>query len=132
MSVIPGLREKFHEAAVQATEEVFENQIKPAAKADCPVRTGKNRESIDVSFRDRLDVSWVSAWLYTASGYGWLIERGTSKDRALTRMNMKRRNGRVAKDDRTPARPYIYPAISRFVGQIPQRAREIFERMLSQ
>jgi hypothetical protein len=69
-SVITGFAEKFHEAAVQATKEVFEGPILSAAKAGSPVHSGKNRDSIDVSFRDRLETFWVSAWLFTASGYG--------------------------------------------------------------
>lgn len=130
-TMVTGLREKFHEAAVEATKEVFEQQCLPAAKSGSPVATGTNRDSIGVSFRDRLSTGWVSAWLYTSSGYGWLLERGTSFNRELTKKPMERRYGKVAVKDRTPARPYIYPAM-RFVAQIPARAKEIFERMLSQ
>jgi hypothetical protein len=128
-TVVTGFGTKFHEAAVQATKEVFEREILPAAKSGSPVATGKNRDSIEVSFRDRLETFWVSAWLFTQSGYGWLIEHGTSHDRPLTKTNKKRRRKSVV-NDRTPPRPYIYPAIVRFVGRIPERARELLEKSL--
>ena len=132
------LRQRVHDAAVQATQDVFENEILPAAKAGSPVLTGKNRESISVSFRaaDTQSGPWstdlskgrfISAWLSTHSGYGWLIEHGTSHNRALTRMAKKRRKGVTPANDRTPPRPYLYPAVMRFVRNIASRAREILE-----
>jgi len=129
-SVATGFAEKFYEAAVQATHEVFEQNILPAAKAGSPVHSGKNRDSIAVSFRQRLETFWVSAWLFTQSGYGWLIEHGTSHDRKLTRMKVKQRKGKVPVNDRTRAQPYIYPAIQKFVGRIPERARDIFAKLM--
>lgn len=129
-AVVTGFREKFHEAAVQATQEVFEQNILPAAKSGSPVHSGKNRDSIAVSFRDKLETMWVSAWIFTQSGYGWLIERGTSHNRQLTKTRMKARKGKVAANDRTPAQPYIYPAITRFVKLIPERARQILEKKI--
>jgi hypothetical protein len=131
-TMVTGLREKFHQAAVEATEQVFEQEVKPAAKAGSPVLTGENRDSIDVSFRDRVETSWISAWLFTASGHGWLIEHGTSSKifREITKKALKKRGSNVTMD-RTPPRPYIYPAM-RFAANIPARAKQIFERMLSQ
>jgi hypothetical protein len=126
-SVVTGFGTKIHEAAVQATREVFERDILPAAKAGTPVASGNNRDSIAVSFRDNLESFWVSAWLITQSGYGWLIEHGTSHDRKLTLKAVNKRHGKVPVNDRTPAHPYIYPAIKRFVGSIPERARELIE-----
>jgi hypothetical protein len=130
-TMVTGLREKFHQAAVEATKQVFEQEVKPAAKNGSPVLSGTNRDSIDVSFRDRVESSWISAWLFTASGYGWLLERGTSRNRELTKKPLNRRHGKIAVDDRTRARPYIYPAM-RFASQIPALAKQIFEQMLSQ
>lgn len=121
------LREQMHNAVLQATEEVFQNDIVPEAKSGSPVRTGKNRDSIAVSFRDRLESSWVSAWIFTQSGYGWLIEHGTSHNRKLTKTAIKKRNGKSAASDRTPAVPYIYPAITRFISKIATRAKELME-----
>ena len=131
-SVARNLREQIHAAGVQATREVFEQQILPAAKAGSPVgghldpHPGKNRDSIAVSFRDHPETGWISAWLYTQSGYGWLIEHGTSYNRELTRQP-KRRRQRAVENDRTAARPYLYPAVMQFVAGIAERAREILE-----
>lgn len=131
-SVAKNLREQIHAAGVQATKEIFLEQIVPEAKSLCPVggkddpHPGKNRDSINVSFHDHPDTGFVSAWMYTESGYGWLIEHGTSHNRALTKMAKRQRKGKVAKDDRTPARPYLYPAM-RFCSLIAERARAILE-----
>lgn len=131
-AVAKNLREQIHAAGVQATKEIFLDQILPEAKSLCPVggkddpHPGKNRDSIQVSFHDHEDTGYISAWIYTDSGYGWLIEHGTSHNRALTKTPKNRRKGKVAVDDRTPARPYIYPAM-RLCSLIAERAREIFE-----
>ena len=132
-SVAVNLREKIHAAGVQATREVFEQQILPEAKALSPVgghldpHPGKNRDSIAVTFRDRVETGWISAWISTHSGYGWLIEHGTSHNRRLTRMNIKARHGRVVVNDRTPAKPYIYPTMMQYVEGIVERQRQILE-----
>jgi hypothetical protein len=126
-SVAKNLKEQIHAAGVQATKEIFEEQILPEAKSLSPVLTGKNRDSIQVSFRDRLETGWISAWIFTQSGYGWLLEHGTSHNRALTK-TPKRRRTQAVKNDRTPARPYIYPAM-RFCALIAERAREILESL---
>ena len=89
--------------------------------------SGKNRDSIQVSFRDNPETGWISAWLYTESGYGWLIEHGTSHNRQLTKTAVSKRKGKVAADDRTPAHPYLVPAVLQFVAQIAERQREILE-----
>jgi hypothetical protein len=131
-SVAVNFRQQIHAAGVLATREVFTEQIVPEAKALCPVggkhdpHPGKNRDSITVSFHDHEDTGYISAWIYTESGYGWLIEHGTSHNRALTKTPKNRRKGKEARDDRTPAQPYIYPAM-RLCSLIPERAREILE-----
>ena len=66
-------------------------------------------------------------WLFTQSGYGWLIEHGTSHNRELTKTPVRRRRGKVPADDRTPAHPYLVPAVLQFVAQIAERQREILE-----
>lgn len=132
-SVAVNLRARIHAAGVQAVREVFEQQILPAAQAGSPVgghldpHPGKNRDSIAVSFRDHVETGWISAWISTHSGYGWLIEHGTSHNRELTRKALSKRHGKVAANDRTPAVPYIYPAMTQFVGGIAERQREILE-----
>src|SRR5947209_1876553 len=76
-SVYIDFREHFHNAAVEAMVQVFETKILPEARANSPFKTGHNRESIALSFRDRIETGWLSAWIFTQSGYGWLIEHGT-------------------------------------------------------
>jgi len=135
-SVATNLKDLMHAAAVQATQEVFVEQILPDAKAGSPVgvgpddpHPGRNRESIDVSFKDNSETGWVSAWLFTESGYGWLLEHGTSHNRELTKTPKKRRRGKVPENDRTLAQPYLFPAILRYVAGIADRAREILESL---
>src|ERR1039458_452200 len=131
-AVAQNLRADIHAAGVQAVQEVFEQQILPAAKAGSPVggaldpHPGKNRDSIAVSFRDNPETGWISGWIHTHSGYGWLIEHGTSHNRALTRTAKRLRRQKVV-NDRTPAQPYIFPAMTQFVGNIAERQREILE-----
>jgi hypothetical protein len=133
-SVAHNLREQIHAAGVQATQEVFERQILPAAQAGSPVgghldpHPGKNRDSLAVSFHDHVETGWISAWLSTHSGYGWLIEHGTSHDRRLTQTAKRLRRQKVV-NDRTPERPYIFPAMTQFVSNIAERARTILESM---
>jgi hypothetical protein len=124
-SVYVDFAEQFHNACVEAMVEVFETQVLPAAQALSPQRTGKNRASIAVSFRDRLETGWLSAWIFTQSGYGWLIEHGTKHLRHATG-KFKKRSGRKAEGLPTPPRPFIYPAL-RYCEEIPNRARELFE-----
>lgn len=139
-SVATNLHEQIHAAGVQATREIFTENILPEAKALCPVGTvdaqgrkdphpGQNRDSLKVSFRDRIQTGWISAWLFSESGHGWLIEHGTSHNRALTKLQKSRRHGKTAAADRTPAKPYIYPAIRLYVAKIAERAREILESL---
>lgn len=134
-AIVPNLREQVHAAGVQATQEIFTEHILPEAKALCPVggdkdpHPGKNRDSLAVTFRDDPEQGWISAWLSSHSGYGWLIEHGTSHNRELTKVPKRQRKGKTAEDDRTPARPYIYPAIMQFVANIADRAREILESL---
>jgi hypothetical protein len=128
------LRAEIHNAGVQATKEIFTEQILPQARALSPVgghldpHPGKNRDSIQVSFRDNPETGWISAWLYTESGYGWLIEHGTSHNRQLTKTAVSKRHGKVAASDRTRPQPYLLPAVLQFVAQIAERQREILEQ----
>jgi len=132
-SFATNLRAEIHNAGVQATQEIFSGPILSQAKALSPVgghldpHPGKNRDSIQVSFRDNPETGWISAWLYTESGYGWLIEHGTSHNRQLTRTATSKRHGKVAAIDRTPAQPYLLPAVLQFAAQIAERQREILE-----
>jgi hypothetical protein len=130
------IRALIHAAGVQATQEIFNERILPEAKSLCPVGTppddphpGKNRDSIKLSFRDKEETGWVSAWIYTESGYGWLVEHGTSHNRALTRTATDRRHGRKATQDRTPAQPYIMPAMINHCAEIAERQKEILESL---
>ena len=133
-SGVSNLREKIHAAGVQATQEIFTEDVLPDAKANCPVggdedpHPGFNRDSLAVTFRDDPEAGWISAWIMTHSGYGWLIEHGTSHNRKLTKTAKKKRRESVV-NDRTPARPYIYPAMIRFCSRIADRAREILESL---
>jgi hypothetical protein len=128
-SVIPGLREKFHAAAVQATKEVFENRVLPAVRAGTPKLSGKNRNSIAVSFQGSYRVVMGFSLALTPS----LDMDGCSSEaratRELTRKNRKARHGKVPVNDRTPAKPYIYPGNPRFVQHIPIRAKQILKRV---
>ena len=129
-------RQQMHQAAVEATREVFEQLIVPAAKAGSPVGTppddkhpGKNRDSISFYVGDDEAKGEVYGRVFTQSGYGWLIEHGTSHNRALTRLHLKRRRGRFAAQDRTPAVPYIYPAVARYAPEIVNRWRDKLEAL---
>lgn len=133
-SFAKNLAQEIHAAGVQATQEIFTEKILPMAKAMSPVGTppddkhpGLNRDSIDVSFRDNPETGWISAWLFTQSGYGWLIEHGTSHNRQLTKTAISKRHGKKAASDRTPAQPYLVPAVLQFVAEIAERQREILE-----
>lgn len=132
-SFATNLRVEIHNAGVEATKQIFTEQILPQAKALSPVgghldpHPGKNRDSIQVSFRDNPETGWISAWLYTESGYGWLIEHGTSHNRQLTKTGKSKRHGKIAASDRTPAQPYLMPAVLQFVAQIAERQRELLE-----
>lgn len=124
----PNLRGVIHNAGVQAVVEVFTNDVLPAAQAMSPVGTppddkhpGLNRDSLAVSFRDSEEEGWISAHLYTQSGYGWLLEHGTSHNRALTRLAKRQRHGAVPVQDRTPPRPYLMPAVLAFCQKIIER-----------
>lgn len=127
-SVATNLQELMHAAGVQATQEIFSGPILAMARDLSPVRTGKNRDSLAVSFRDKVDTGWISAWIFTQSGYGFLLEHGTSSNRELTK-TPKRRRRKLVVNDRTAARPYIYPAMLEYCSQIVERQREIMESL---
>lgn len=132
--VATDIAERMHDAILQATGEVFHDVIAPQAQRDSPVGTppddkhpGKNRDSIRTRVFDDRDKHLVTGTVYTTSGYGWLLEHGTSHNRSLTRTKISRRHGKAATDDRTPARPYLYPAVRDNAEKIIDRAREILE-----
>jgi HK97 gp10 family phage protein len=83
------------QAMLEAVQEVFELDIKPAAVADSPYLTGTNRRSIDTEVVET--ASGVQAQLFSQSGYGGYLELGTVK--------MK-------------AQPYLFPAFNRFKDKI--------------
>jgi hypothetical protein len=122
-SRIPQAIAQFHGAVLEATQKVFELDIKPAAVEASPVTpegaaineatgkkpphilgTGYNRRSIDVTVTDSPE--GPRAELFTQSGYGGYLETGTSKMRA---------------------QPYLWPAFIRFVENIPAQARIIIQ-----
>jgi hypothetical protein len=131
LNINRNLRAQIHAAAVQATTEVFEQQILPAAKALSPVgvppddrHPGRNRDSIKVHIKSDPEKGRVDAYIFTESGYGFLLEKGFSHVRGALGRFVKRK-GRKAEGAATPARPYIYPAMLRFVRTIADRARDI-------
>jgi hypothetical protein len=95
----PGAREQILAAIFEATQEVFELDIKPDAVENSPVRTGTNRRSIDTATVPDDATATVTATLFTQSGYGGYLELGTSKMKAM---------------------PYLYPAWSKFRDKIAQ------------
>jgi hypothetical protein len=132
MKINRDLRAQIHAAAVQATTEVFEQNILPMAKELSPVGTppddkhpGRNRDSIRVRIKDDPEKGRIDAYIYTESGYGWLLERGFSHARGVLGRFTKRSKGRKAEGVATAGRPYIYPAMLRYVRTIAERARDI-------
>jgi|SRR5581483_4865361 len=109
-------------AIFQATQEVFELDIKPDAVENSPVTpqglvqnlakqaqgklhrpaggTGFNRRSIDVKVAET--EKGAKAQLFTQSGYGGYLEVGTSK---------------------MSAQPYLFPAFARHISKLPQAVR---------
>jgi HK97 gp10 family phage protein len=83
------------QAMVEAVQEVFELDIKPAAVELSPYLTGTNRRSIDTEVVET--AGGVQAQLFSQSGYGGYLEFGTVK--------MK-------------AQPYLFPAFNRFKDKI--------------
>jgi hypothetical protein len=87
--------------AIFAAEREQMEKAKLDAKAMSPKLTGKNAASIGVRLR-RVQNGMVRGMIFTESGYGGYIERGTAK---------------------IPARPYIYPAALKDLGAIVANAR---------
>ena len=122
-SRIPQAIAQARSAVLEATKQVFELDIKPAAVAASPVTpegaawnealgkkppyilgTGFNRRSIDVTVTD--SPQGPRAEIFTQSGYGGYLETGTSRMRA---------------------QPYIYPAFIENVDKIPLQAKVIIQ-----
>jgi hypothetical protein len=118
------LREQIHQAVVESVTETFQQEIVPAAKAGSPRRTGANAASIAVTVTDNVENSRIRAAMFTQSGHGYYVEKGTSHNRELTKTPSKRRKVQP-KADRTPARPYLMPAFQRYWPQILAKFRSI-------
>ena len=89
------------DAIFQATQEVFELDIKPAAADASPKKTGTNARSIDADVTQQPD--GVHAELYTQSGYGGYLELGTRH------MSPK---------------PYLNPAFEEGIASLPEKVKE--------
>ena len=121
-SRIPQAIAQIHRDILQATEEVFELDIKPDAVENSPVTaegllhnlelqrqgklsrppggTGYNRRSIDTQTIET--EKGPKATLFTQSGYGGYLEVGTSK---------------------MSAQPYLFPAFQRHIPKLPTNVR---------
>ncbi len=95
------LQEQVTDAIFQATQEVFELDIKARAKDDSPKKTGTNARSIETDVTQEDD--GVHAQLYTQSGYGGYLELGTRK---------------------MAAQPYLQPAFEEGIATISDRVTE--------
>lgn len=88
-------------ATFTAIQEVFELDIKAAAKENSPVLSGNNKRTIDTEV---VEVpGGIQATLFTQSGYGGYLEIGTRK---------------------MPARPYLQPAFDEGVATIAEHVKE--------
>lgn len=84
----------------ESVRDVFENRMRPDAKAGSPVDTGNNRDGIDTEVTQVAE--GIQATLYTTSGYGGYLEIGTSK---------------------MDARPYIGPAVDKHIREIAPKVK---------
>lgn len=104
-----------NEALLAATHDVFA-EITTSARERSPLLDkatterypGENRDSIRSSVRKTK--KGVSGRIWTTSGFGGWLEIGTKK---------------------TPAQPYIYPAFSEHIGELPAALRERLEEISS-
>jgi hypothetical protein len=122
----PTGRAEMHAAIAAGVTEVLTQDMWPAAVQGSPVKSGHNRRTIAVevnSFGESIvnesgngevtegvavpTPTGVSAAIYSQSGYGGWLEIGTRK---------------------MTARPYIYPAVQRFLGRIGDAVRRRLER----
>src|SRR5579862_1364030 len=124
LNLRPNVKLDTRAAILSATQDLFEEEIVPAAKDLSPVTeegyqrnlaleaehklggrramgAGTNRRSIDSEVTDTDD--GPQAQLFTQSGYGCYLEVGTSKMRA---------------------QPYLYPAFEEHIGKLPERVKE--------
>jgi len=98
---IADAKEEMRVATFEAVQEVFELDIKAAAKEGSPVLTGTNKRSIDTEVTEY--PAGIQGQLFTQSGYGGYLEIGTSK---------------------MPARPYLQPAFDEGVASIAEKVKE--------
>jgi HK97 gp10 family phage protein len=98
---IPQAQQECYDA-IYAAEAAALDATVAEAQSLCPKLTGRNAESIQK--RLRRVVGGTKGTVFTESGYGGYIERGTRH---------------------TPAHPYIFPAAQHNLPDIPNRARVI-------
>lgn len=84
----------------ESVRDVFENRIRPDAKAASPVDTGNNRDGIDTEVTQV--EAGIQATIFGQSGYSGYLEIGTSK---------------------MEARPYIGPAVDKHIKEIAPKVK---------
>lgn len=89
------------DVATEGLRRTFTERILPAAKSLSPVGTGQNRDSIKAKITQTQ--KGPKARIFTTSGHGYYLERGTSK---------------------MPARPFLRPAFQANIGNIAGDMRE--------
>lgn len=99
---IAQVQQEIRTATEDGVKEVFNKKILPAAKALSPrsaeLKPGEtihNADSIKTSFSRTK--KGISARIFTTSGHGYFLEKGTSK---------------------TPAHPYLYPAFQMYAASL--------------
>lgn len=104
-------KQEARDAFVEAIRETFIEKIKPEAQRLSPREAElpkghqvHNADSIGVSVRKT--ASGVTAKIFTQSGHGGYIELGTKK---------------------MAARPYLYPAVMQFLGEIPLTLKRLIQ-----
>jgi hypothetical protein len=106
---------RFNNAAKLGIRDMFKESVLPLAREYSPKRTdlshgpvtpGANAASIGIRIRSRL--SRIRASIFTASGYGGYLEKGTRK---------------------MGARPYLYPALQESLPALFGFLRERFAQL---
>ncbi|HWR36373.1 MAG TPA: hypothetical protein VN622_10940 [Clostridia bacterium] len=101
----PNFLRKVQNAAKAAVRDCFEDEILPAAREGSPRDTGENADSIGI--RVRSYPGRVHARIFTESGHGGYIEKGTRK---------------------MGPRPYILPAVERGLANLGDLVRARLEK----
>lgn len=139
---------QIHQAVLEGVAEVFAQDMWPAAAKGSPVETGHNRRTIAVEvsgFGEKkvatsgdgetsgvteVAETGVTAAIYTQSGYGGYLETGHVARHDQSRRSAKTGRFRrvfIGPDRFVPARPYIYPAVQKFMGTIGAAVKRHFE-----